>query len=133
MRLEHIGIAVDDVALALETFEDLLGRSAYKREIVESENVVTHFFEVDGVKIELLEATQDDSPVGRFVQKRGGGIHHLAFQVDDLDSTRRRLEQSGYRILSEPKPGADGKRIFFLHPADTAGVLVEYCSQDSAG
>ncbi len=129
MRLEHVGIAVKDIEHALKTFEALLGTAAYKSEHVDSEQVMTHFFDADGIKIELLEATDPDSVIARFVEKRGPGIHHLAFHVDDLAATRTRMEDLGFRVIGDgEKAGADGKRILFLHPKDTGGVLIECCS-----
>ena len=130
MTLEHVGIATsspEQVAL----FEYLLATAPYKSERVEREGVQTHFFGDGGVpgaapKLELLEATRDDSPVAGFVQKRGPGLHHLAFEVDGLDAEVERVRGLGIRTLADaPTPGADGKRIVFLHPKDTAGVLVE--------
>lgn len=133
MRLEHVGIAVSNIEDALKTFEDLLGTSRYKTEEVASENVITHFFWADGVKIELLESTHPESVVSRFLNKRGEGVHHLAFSVDDLQFARIKLESLGFRIIGEEsKSGADGKRIFFLHPKDAFGVLIECCAMDLA-
>jgi len=129
MRLEHIGIAVDDIDRALATFEALLGRAPYKTEEVPSESVITHFFDLDGTKIELLQPMDPESVVARFVARRGGGIHHLAFQVDDLEDVQKTMEAKGFRVLGDGiRQGADGKRVLFLHPKDTAGVLIEYCT-----
>jgi methylmalonyl-CoA/ethylmalonyl-CoA epimerase len=129
MRLEHIGIAVDDIESTVRVFEALLQTQVYKTENVESEDVATHFLALDGTKIELLEATSDESVVARFVDRRGPGVHHLAFHVDDLAGAMERLRASGFRILGDGiRPGADGKEVFFLHPRDTAGVLIEFCS-----
>lgn len=132
MTLDHIGIAVADRA-ATALFESLLQTTPYKAETVEREGVRTVFFGDDGragaaPKLELLEALGPDSPVATFLQKRGPGLHHLAFDVDDLEREMARVRSLGIRTLSDvPKPGADGKRIVFLHPKDTAGVLVELC------
>lgn len=129
MRLEHVGIAVRDVETALETFESLLGSPPYKMEEVESEGVATHFFRAGDVKIELLESMNADSSIARFLENRGEGLHHLAFEVDDLDAARDRLTARGFRLVGNARrPGADGKSIFFLHPKDTAGVLIECCA-----
>lgn len=127
-KLEHIGIAVKNLAAANELFARLLGRKHYKIEEVASEGVRTSFFDVGGVKIELLEATTDNSPVARFIEKRGEGIHHLAFEVRDINQTLQQCQEEGFQpINSQPKPGADNKMIFFLHPRSTNGVLVEFC------
>jgi len=133
MRLEHVGIAVSNIELALKTFEDLLDTSRYKTEKVSSENVITHFLWAGGVKIELLESTHAESAVSRFLKKRGEGIHHLAFSVHDLDLVRNKMTSLGFHIIGEQsQSGADGKRIFFLHPKDAFGVLIECCATDSA-
>ncbi|HEX8297899.1 MAG TPA: alpha/beta fold hydrolase, partial [Rubricoccaceae bacterium] len=129
MTLDHIGIA----AASSETralFEALLGAAPYRTETVEREGVTTVFFGDGGTpgaapKVELLETDVPDSPVGRFLASRGPGLHHLAFEVPDLARAITRVEALGVRLLGEPRPGADGKRIVFLHPKDTAGVLVE--------
>jgi methylmalonyl-CoA epimerase len=128
VHLEHIGIAVDDAAAVASLYQDLLGVLPYKTETVASQHVRTHFLNAGSAKLELLEATGDTGPIATYVEKRGEGLHHLAFQVDDIDETFARIESTNYRILGdEPTPGADGKRIFFLHPKDTHGVLVEFC------
>jgi methylmalonyl-CoA epimerase len=130
MRLEHVGIASSNVAAALHTLFLLLGRDPYKAETVEREGVRTHFLDA-GAKLELLEALDPDSPVAKFLEKRGDGLHHLAFGVDDVDATFERLKKAGLPLLADaPKPGADGKRIFFVHPKATHGVLVEFCGDD---
>ncbi|GIV58532.1 MAG: methylmalonyl-CoA epimerase [Rhodothermaceae bacterium] len=127
-RLEHIGIAVRDAAAVIDRYERLLEVRPYKAETVEREGVRTHFIAAGPVKLELLEALGPESPVARFLEKRGEGLHHLAFEVDDVDATMARLRALGLQPLSEePRPGADGKRIFFLHPKQTYGVLVEFC------
>ena len=122
-KLEHIGIAVSNLEESNRLFERLLGVAHYKIEEVASEGVRTSFFKVGDIKIELLEATKPDSPIAKFIDKRGEGIHHLAFAVDDIKS-----EASGFQLLNEtPKDGADNKLIAFLHPKSTNGVLVELC------
>lgn len=128
-RIEHIGIAVKDLAIAEKTFSDVLGVSSYKRELVASESVITSFFECNSSKIELLSATNSDSAIAKFIEKRGEGIHHIAFRVPDLNSEILRLQDLGYQILSAPKIGADGMLICFMHPKETHGVLVELCQK----
>lgn len=131
-KLEHIGIAVKDLEIANKTFASLLGRTHYKIEEVESEGVKTSFFEIGGVKIELLESTRENSPIGRFIEKRGEGIHHMAFQVTDLRESIRSYQERGFEVVNEePRPGADSKMICFLHPKSTAGVLIELCQDTS--
>lgn len=128
VHLEHIGIAVDDAVAVASIYKDLLGVLPYKTETVASQHVRTHFLDAGSAKLELLEATGNTGPIAKHVKKRGEGLHHLAFQVSDIDETFTRIESAGYRTLGdEPSPGADGKRIFFLHPKDTHGVLVEFC------
>lgn len=129
-RLEHIGIAVKDLAAANILFAKLLGRAHYKIEEVEQEGVRTSFFEVGGVKIELLEATRADSPIAKFIEKRGEGIHHLAFAVSGIEGEMKRLAGEGFTLLADkPKDGADNKLIVFLHPRTTQGVLTELCQE----
>ena len=131
-KLEHIGIAVKDMDKANTTFAQLLGRTHYKIEDVESEGVRTSFFEIGGVKIELLEATRDDSPIAKFIEKRGEGIHHLAFLVENIRHSIKEYKQQGFQVLNEePKKGADNKMICFLHPKSTSGVLVELCEESN--
>ena len=127
-RLEHIGIAVDDAAAVIERFRDLLGIVPYKSESVRDPQVRTHFLDAGSAKLELLEALADDSPVRRFLDRRGEGLHHVAFEVDDLSATMERLRDAGFDLLSEtPQAGADDKQIAFVHPTQTHGVLVEFC------
>src|SRR5687767_9759152 len=127
-KLEHIGIAVKNLQSANALFAKLLGRPHYKVEEVESEGVKTSFFEVGGVKIELLEASRDDSPIAKFIEKRGEGIHHLAFEVENIDQSIQHYQQEGFSpIQAAPKKGADNKMICFLHPKSTGGVLIELC------
>jgi methylmalonyl-CoA/ethylmalonyl-CoA epimerase len=129
-KLEHIGIAVKNLEQANKLFANLLGREHYKIESVESEGVKTSFFELDGVKIELLEATAPDSPISKFIEKRGEGIHHLAFDVDDIEKSIDHYQKLGFQLISkEPKKGADNKLICFLHPKSTQGVLIELCQE----
>ncbi|MEM9672026.1 MAG: methylmalonyl-CoA epimerase [Bacteroidota bacterium] len=128
MRLEHIGIAIADPKKSIELFDRLLGKSGYKQETVESEKVTTHFYDVETAKIELLVASSEGSVIEKYIQKRGEGIHHLAFEVDDLPTEINRLKNEGFQFINEkPKPGADKKMICFLHPKSTNGVLVELC------
>ena len=127
-KLEHIGIAVKDLELAKHTFTQLLGTEAYKEETVESEGVSTAFFKVGDVKIELLQATNTDSPIAKFIDKKGEGIHHIAFEVDSVEEKAAELNDNGFVVLNEnPKGGADNKLINFVHPKSTNGVLVELC------
>ena len=127
-KIEHIGIAVKSLAASNPLFEKLLGKPPYKEELVETEGVNTSFFETGESKIELLEATREDSPIAKFIEKRGEGIHHIAFAVKDIRAEMVRLKAEGFRLLNEePKPGADNKWVCFLHPKDSNGVLVEIC------
>ncbi len=129
-KIEHIGIAVKNLGISNELFSKLLGTPPYKSETVESGGVITSFFLMGENKIELLEATNPDSPVARFIEKRGEGIHHIAFDVEDIVSEMARLEKEGFTLLNkEPKPGADNKLVCFLHPKGTNGVLVELCQE----
>jgi methylmalonyl-CoA/ethylmalonyl-CoA epimerase len=129
-KLEHIGIAVKDINSANALFSSLLGQNPYKIEEVQSEGVRTSFFNVAGVKFELLEATRPDSPIAKFIEKRGEGVHHLAFEVADIQKSISEYEQKGFVLINAtPKPGADNKLIAFLHPKSTQGVLVELCQE----
>ncbi|MEZ4974698.1 MAG: methylmalonyl-CoA epimerase [Cyclobacteriaceae bacterium] len=131
-KIEHIGIAVSNLEESNRLFAKLLGTSHYKIEEVESEGVRTSFFEVGGVKIELLEATRPDSPIAKFIEKKGEGIHHLAFAVDDVQKSIAVQEENGFAMINKvPKDGADNKAIAFLHPKTTNGVLVEMCQEKS--
>jgi methylmalonyl-CoA/ethylmalonyl-CoA epimerase len=130
-RLEHVGLAVAEVDQALRICKLVLMREPYKQEEVIADGVRTVFLEAGAVKLELLESLSDESPVGRFLARRGEGVHHLAFEVDHLDAEISRLQTLGFAIVGEPRLGADGKRIVFLHPKDTMGVLVELCQQVS--
>lgn len=127
-HLEHIGIAVADAEAVADLYKTLLGSAPYKRERVDREGVQTHFIAAGSTKLELLEALGPDSPIAKYLDKRGEGLHHLAFEVDDIHAHMAYLRDNGFTPLSdEPRPGADGKLIFFLHPKQTHGVLVEFC------
>lgn len=129
-KLEHIGIAVRNLAEANQLFARLLGKEPYKTEEVESEGVRTSFFELGGVKIELLESFRSGSAIDKFIEKRGEGIHHLAFEVTDLKNSLAEYKSAGFQpITPEPKQGADNKMISFLHPKQTGGVLIELCQE----
>ena len=127
-KIEHIGIAVKDLDAANEVYSKLLGVDPYKSEGVESEGVMTSFFQTGVNKIELLAATNSDSAIAKFIEKKGEGIHHIAFDVEDIYAEMSRLKAEGFEILNEvPKKGADNKIVVFLHPRSTNGVLVELC------
>jgi len=127
-KIEHIGIAVRNLQKANEVYEKLLGVKHYKTEVVESENVNTSFFKVGENKIELLESTDPNGPIARFIERKGEGIHHIAFAVKDIFSEMKRLKDAGFTLLSDtPKPGADNKLVCFVHPKDANGVLIELC------
>jgi len=129
-KIEHIGIAVKNIDEANILFEKLLGVPSYKTEIVESENVLTSFFQTGTNKIELLMATHPESPIAKFLEKKGEGIHHIAFDVEDIEAEIVRLKSEGFVLINEnPKPGADNKIVVFLHPKSTNGVLVELCQE----
>lgn len=129
-KIEHIGIAVKNLEEANKTYASLFGADAYKQEGVESEGVITSFFQVGPNKIELLEGTNPDSPISKFIAKRGEGIHHIAFDVEDIEAEIERLKGEGFILLNEqPKFGADNKLVSFLHPKSSHGVLVELCQE----
>ncbi len=131
-KIEHIGIAVKDIEKSNELFSKLFGKSPYKSESVESEGVTTSFFKVGPNKIELLEATNPDSPIAKFIAKKGEGIHHIAIAVDDIIAEIKRMKSEGFIVLNEiPKKGADNKLVAFLHPKATNGVLIELCQEIS--
>ena len=131
-KIEHIGIAVSSLEKSIALFEKLFGKPPYKTEVVASEGVSTSFFLTGENKIELLEATSPDSPIAKFIEKRGEGIHHIAFDVDDIVSEMKRLQSEGFVLLNkEPKAGADNKLVCFLHPKGTNGVLIELCQEKS--
>ena len=130
MKIEHLGIAVKSLGMSDELFAKLLGKDCYKKESVEREGVTTSFFEVGESKIELLEATNPESPISKFIDKKGEGIHHIAFGVENIYSEIERLKKSGFIFISEePKEGADNKLVVFLHPKSTNGVMVELCQE----
>ena len=130
LKIEHIGIAVKDINNSNQLFTRLFGKEPYKMESVESEGVSTSFFMLGESKIELLEATRPDSAIAKFIEKKGEGIHHIAFEVEDIYAEMKRLQQEGFTLLAEePKRGADNKLIVFLHPKGTNGVLVELCQE----
>ncbi len=129
-KIEHIGIAVKDIEVSNELFTKLYGKPPYKSETVESEGVTTSFFDIGPNKIELLEATNPDSPIAKFIAKKGEGIHHIAYDVVDIYADIKRLKAEGFIILNEePKNGADNKLVAFLHPKSTNGVLIELCQE----
>lgn len=129
LNVEHIGIAVKDLEASNIAFERLFGKAPYKREKVESEGVSTSFFKIGETKIELLEATKADSAIQKFIEKRGEGIHHIAFEVQDIYEEVERLSSEGFLVLNAPRPGADNKLVAFLHPKSTNGILVEICQE----
>jgi methylmalonyl-CoA/ethylmalonyl-CoA epimerase len=132
-KIEHIGIAVKDIKAAGKLYEMLLNTTIYKIEDVESEGVKTAFLQTGPNKIELLEATSKDSPVHKFIEKRGEGIHHIAFDVEDIEAEMMRLKNEGFILLNDkPKPGADNKLVCFIHPKSTNGVLIELCQDISS-
>jgi methylmalonyl-CoA/ethylmalonyl-CoA epimerase len=127
-HIEHIGIAVKSLEISNDLFTKLLGTAPYKQEGVESEGVMTSFFQTGQTKIELLEATNPESPIAKFIEKKGEGIHHIAFEVMDILAEMERLKNEGFILLNEvPKKGADNKLVCFLHPKGTNSVLVELC------
>lgn len=127
-KIEHIGIAVKDIEASNDLFGKLFNKTHYKTETVESEGVLTSFFKVGPNKIELLQATTEESPIAKFIEKKGEGIHHIAFAVEDIELEIERLKAEGFRMIHEkPKKGADNKLIAFLHPKATNGVLIELC------
>jgi methylmalonyl-CoA/ethylmalonyl-CoA epimerase len=129
-KIEHIGIAVKNLAASNLLFERLFGQPPYKEEAVASEGVNTSFFWNGPNKIELLEATNPESPIAKFIEKKGEGIHHIAFDVEDIVAEISRLKKEGFTVLNEtPKKGADNKWVVFLHPKDTNGVLIELCQE----
>ena len=130
IRLEHLGIAVSDLERSVPLYETLLNTLCYKTETVERENVRTAFFKVGDTKIELLESTTDNGVIRRFIDSRGEGMHHIAFEVADIGAEIERLQQEGFQIIDPvPKPGADNKMICFVHPKQTNGVLIELCQE----
>jgi methylmalonyl-CoA/ethylmalonyl-CoA epimerase len=133
LKIEHLGIAVKNLEQSNTLFEKLFGQAPYKLEEVVSEGVSTSFFKMGESKIELLEATAADSAIAKFIEKKGEGIHHIAFEVEDIYTEMKRLEEQGFRLLSqEPKKGADNKLICFIHPKESNGVLIELCQEIKA-
>jgi len=131
-KIEHIGIAVKNLEASNKVYEKLLGKPHYKIEEVLSEGVKTSFFEVGPNKIELLEATKEDSPIAKFIEKKGEGIHHIAFSVNNIQAEMNRLEKEGFVLLNKkPKQGADNKLVAFIHPKTANGVLVELCQENN--
>ena len=134
LNVEHIGIAVKDLKTSNPLFSRLFNTEPYKTEEVLSEAVTTSFFQVGDTKIELLEATDPESPIAKFITKRGEGIHHLAFEVADITAEIKRLKEEGFEVINtEPKIGADNKWVCFLHPKSTNGVLIELCQERADG
>ena len=129
-KIEHIGILVKDINSSNEIFNKILGKKFYKKEKVDSENVLTSFFQIDKTKIELIKSYNKNDSLEKFLKKRGEGIHHIALLVDDIYSEIKRIKNEGIRFINEhPKKGADNKLICFLHPKDTNGVLIELCQE----
>lgn len=129
-KIEHIGIAVKNLSGAVPLFEKLLNSPSYKTELVESEKVNTAFFRAGNTKIELLESTDEEGVIARFIQKKGEGLHHIAFEVADIEAEMNRLKKEGFELLNETaKTGADNKLVCFLHPKNTGGVLIELCME----
>ena len=129
-KVEHIGIAVKSFTNSIPLFEKLLNTDCYKTEMVESENVNTAFFKQGETKIELLESTDPDGVVARFLEKKGEGVHHIAFDVEDIEAEMERMKKEGFILLNEkPKKGADNKLVCFLHPKTTNGILIELCQE----
>ena len=130
VKVEHIGIAVKELSATVPLYEKLLNTPCYKTEIVESEKVNTAFFRQGETKIELLESSEPDGVIAKFIEKKGEGLHHIAFDVTDIREEMNRLKQAGFTLLSEePKPGADNKLVCFLHPKTTNGILIEICQE----
>lgn len=130
IKIEHIGIAVKNLKESNELFSLLFNKEPYKREEVKSEGVITSFFKIGENKFELLEATDEDSPIAKYLDRYKEGIHHIAFEVEDIIAEMKRLEKEGFVLLSDkPKKGADNKLICFLHPKSTNGVLIELCQE----
>ncbi len=129
-KIEHLGIAVKDLNVSIPLYEKLFQTPCYKTEAIESEGVKTAFFQIGESKIELLEASNPDSPIAKFLEKRGAGFHHVAFEVSDIDEEIERLSNEGFQLIhTSPKDGADNKRIAFLHPKSSDGLLVELCME----
>ena len=130
LKVEHIGIAVQDLSTAIPLYEKLLNTSCYKTEKITSENVNTAFYKQGNTKIELLESLSAESAIAKFIAKRGEGLHHIAFEVEDIAAEMKRLQEEGFTLINDlPKKGADNKLVCFLHPKDTHGVLIELCQE----
>lgn len=129
-NVEHIGIAVKDLSVSIPLFEQLLNTPCYKTETVETEKVNTAFFKQGGTKIELLESMEEDGVIAKFIASKGEGMHHIAFEVGNIEEEIKRLSDAGFKILNPvPKKGADNKLVCFLHPKTTNGVLIELCQE----
>ncbi len=129
-KIEHIGIAVKNMEISNKLFSSLFGEEPYKTEVVESEGVTTSFFQVGPNKIELLQGTSEESTISKFIDKKGEGIHHIAFEVENIHKEIKRLKKEGFTMINEsPKKGADNKLIAFLHPKSSNGVLIELCQE----
>lgn len=129
-KIEHIGIAVKNIEESSAIYEKLLGVASYKQEAVASENVLTSFFKIGQSKIELLQATSEDSAIHKFIEKKGEGFHHIAFAVTDIDYETKRLISEGFKpLMDKPKKGADNKLVMFFHPKTTGGMLIELCQE----
>lgn len=129
-KVEHIGIAVKDLSVSIPLFEKLLNTHCYKTEMVESEKVKTAFFQKGETKVELLESLENEGVINKFIEKKGEGIHHLAFEVENIEDEIKRLQAEGFVLISDtPKKGADNKLICFLHPKKTNGILIELCQE----
>ena len=128
-KIEHIGIAIDNVGSSMAVFDKLLNKKPYKSELVSSEGVKTHFYQVGDTKVELLETINESSPISKFLSKKGQGMHHLALHVDDIHQELSRLRALGFEAIGDIKKGADRKLICFLHPKTTSGVLIELCQE----
>ncbi len=128
--IDHIGIAVKNVEFSISLFEKLLNTSCYKKEVVPGENVITAFFKSGETKIELLQDEKENGVINKFIEKRGEGIHHIAFEVENIYDEIKRLKETGFTVLNEtPRKGADNKLVCFLHPKSTNGVLIELCER----
>ena len=128
-KIEHIGIATENINSSISVFDKLLNKKPYKSELVSSEGVKTHFYQVGDTKIELLESINNNGPISKFLSRKGQGMHHLALYVDDIHQELNRLTARGFETLGEVKKGADQKLICFLHPKTTSGVLIELCQE----
>jgi methylmalonyl-CoA/ethylmalonyl-CoA epimerase len=130
LKVEHIGIAVDQLSVSIPLFEKLLNTPCYKTEVVDSEKVTTAFFKQGDTKIELLESTDPEGIIAKYIGRKGEGIHHIAFEVEDIEAEMKRMQQEGFILLNDkPKPGADNKLVCFLHPKSTNGILIELCME----